>query len=151
MEKKVYWSERIAFFAIGVLSIIIMILSSSYGLGTLARPGPGLYPFIVGLFVLPLSLSLLITSLRYTTKGPILDWRELGTFLLFVGTCVFWIVAMPLLGYAVVTLISTFFLSKLMKLEGWVKPLILSFGTGLFIYLLFDYWLYIDLPRGVLG
>jgi hypothetical protein len=38
-----------------------------------------------------------------------------------------------------------------MGLEGWGKPLLLSFRTGLFIYLLFDYWLYIDLPRGIFG
>jgi hypothetical protein len=38
-----------------------------------------------------------------------------------------------------------------MKLEGWVKPLAVSAGTALFVYLLFDYWLYIDLPRGLLG
>jgi hypothetical protein len=38
-----------------------------------------------------------------------------------------------------------------MKLEGWLKPLSISFGTTLFIYLLFDYWLYIDLPKGILG
>jgi hypothetical protein len=37
-----------------------------------------------------------------------------------------------------------------MKLEGWVKPLVLSAATAIFIYLLFDYWLYIDLPRGFL-
>jgi hypothetical protein len=38
-----------------------------------------------------------------------------------------------------------------MKLEGWVKPLAVSGGTALFLYLLFDYWMYIDLPRGILG
>ncbi len=34
---------------------------------------------------------------------------------------------------------------------GWWMPLAVSGGTALFIYLLFDYWLYIDLPRGILG
>jgi hypothetical protein len=38
-----------------------------------------------------------------------------------------------------------------MKLEGWLKPFILSAGTALFIFILFDCWLYIDLPRGFLG
>jgi hypothetical protein len=37
-----------------------------------------------------------------------------------------------------------------MKLEGWWKPLAVSAGTALSIYALFDYWLYVDLPRGIL-
>lgn len=151
MEKTNYWSERIAFFVIGMLSIIIMLLSSSYGLGTPSKPGPGMYPFVVGLFVFPLSLSLFLLSLKHEKKGAILSGRQIGTFVLFIGVCAFWILAMPLLGYTLVTLMAVFFLSKIMKLEGWFKPLLMSAGTALFIYLLFDVWLYIDLPRGVWG
>ena len=62
-----------------------------------------------------------------------------------------WILLMPLFGYVVVTLLATYGFCKIMKLEGWWKPLSVSAGTALFIYLLFDYWLYIDLPRGILG
>ena len=58
---------------------------------------------------------------------------------------------MPWLGYVAVTLVSVFALSKIMQLEGWLKPLILSAATALFIYFLFDVWLYIDLPRGWWG
>jgi hypothetical protein len=56
-----------------------------------------------------------------------------------------------LLGYVVVTAIATFAFGKTMKLEGSRKPLALAGGTALFIYLLFDKWLYIDLPRGIFG
>jgi hypothetical protein len=58
---------------------------------------------------------------------------------------------MPVLGYVLVTLAVAFAFCKIMKLEGWLKPLALSIGTALFIYVLFDVWLYIDLPRGILG
>jgi putative tricarboxylic transport membrane protein len=151
MEKTNYWSEQIAYLVIGISSLLIVILSASYGLGTPAKPGPGMYPFVVGLFIFPLSLSLFISSLNCEKKGAILNGREIRIFLSFIGACAFWILAMPFLGYPVVTLIATFFISKIMKLEGWLKPLILSAGTALFIYLLFDFWLYIDLPRGIWG
>jgi len=62
-----------------------------------------------------------------------------------------WILMMPLLGYVVVTLLATYAFCRIMKLEGWWKPISVSAGTALFIYLLFDYWLYIDLPRGFWG
>ena len=58
---------------------------------------------------------------------------------------------MPLLGYVIVTLLATYAFCKIMNLEGWWKPLSVSVGTAFFIWLLFDYWLYIDLPRGILG
>jgi putative tricarboxylic transport membrane protein len=151
MGKTSYLSERIAHFVIVLLSILMMILSPSYGLGTLGKPGAGLYPFAIGLFIFPLGLFLFISSLRSQTKGSILNREGTKIFLAFVGACVFWIMAMPYLGYPVVTLLATFFLSKTMKLEGWLKPFILSAGTALFIFILFDYWLYIDLPRGFLG
>ena len=151
MGKTNYLSERIAHFVIVLLSILMMVLSLSYGLGTLGKPGAGLYPFTIGLFIFPLSLSLFISSLRSQRKGSVLSREEIMTFLSFIGACVFWIIAMPYLGYPVVTLFATFFLSKIMKLEGWLKPFILSAGTALFIFVLFDYWLYIDLPRGFLG
>jgi putative tricarboxylic transport membrane protein len=144
-------TERIAHLFIVILSILMMILSVSYGLGTLRKPGAGLYPFTIGLFIFPLSLSLFVSSMRSKKKAPILNRREIKTFLSFIGACVFWILAMPYLGYPIVTLLSTFFISKVMKLEGWLKPFILSAGTALFVFILFDYWLYIDLPRGVLG
>jgi putative tricarboxylic transport membrane protein len=147
--EKIYGSERIAYPAIGIMSILIMVLSTSYGLGTIAQPGPGLYPFAVGLFILPFSVLLFVSSLRCKTKGSILDRKGIVIFLSFIGTCVFWILAMPYLGYVAVTLIATFALCKVMKLEGWFKPLILAAGTALFIYILFDVWLYVDLPRGM--
>ncbi len=147
--EKIYRSERIAHLVIAMMSILIMVLSASYDLGTIAQPGPGLYPFAVGLFILPFSILLFIRSLKRETGGSILDLRGTGVFLAFIGTLLFWILAMPYLGYVAVTLIATFALSKVMKLEGWLKPFILAAGTALFIYFMFDVWLYVDLPRGM--
>jgi len=73
------------------------------------------------------------------------------TFLLMTATFCLWIAVMPFLGYVIVTLLATYAFCKIMRLEGWWKPLALSAGTALFIYLMFDSWLYIDLPRGILG
>ena len=62
--EKIYRSERIAHLVIAMMSILIMVLSASYDLGTIAQPGPGLYPFAVGLFFLPFSILLFIASLK---------------------------------------------------------------------------------------
>ena len=66
------------------------------------------------------------------------------------ATFCLWILTMPLLGYVLVTGLAVFAFCKTMKLEGWRKPVSIAAGTALFIYLVFEKWLYIDLPRGLL-
>jgi putative tricarboxylic transport membrane protein len=142
-----------AFFDLVLLlaGAVIVVVSLGYGFGTLARPGPGLYPAFLGAGIAVFALFLLIATLRSTVHKALLDQRGVVTLVQLTATMCLWIVAMPLLGYVIVTLLATLALCKIMLLEGWRKPLAVSIGTALFIYLLFDHWLYIDLPRGILG
>jgi len=151
MGKLKFQAESFVFLILTLLSGVLIVISINYGFGTFRRPGPGLYPFFIGLLIFPLSLILVFLTFKSKKKEPFFPGEGVKTFLLMIGAFVLWILALPYLGYPIVTLIVTFFLSKIMKLEGWIKPIVLSVGTALFIYLLFDYWLYIDLPRGILG
>lgn len=134
-----------------VLGVLIVIVSWGYGFGSLRRPGPGLYPFFIGLFILFFSFLLLIFKLRVKSSQPLFEPGGRKIYFLMLLTFCLWIVLMPLLGYSIVTLLATYAFCKIMKLEGCLKPLALSLGTAAFIYFMFDYWLYIDLPRGILG
>ncbi len=130
----------------------IAVISWGYGFGTLARPGPGLYPFFVGLAIALFALLTLAADFRNPPgdQSP-LDRPAARRLGFMAAIFCFWIAAMPLLGYVVVTLLATYAFAKTLALEGQLKPLALAAGTALFIYLLFDHWLYIDLPRGMLG
>ncbi len=134
-----------------VLGLTVSVISWGYGFGSLSLPGPGLYPFFVGTAIAVFSLFILISELRSGTGEPVLDKEGARTLALMTLTFCLWIIAMPLLGYVVVSLLATYAFCKIMKLEGWWKPLAVSAGMALFIYALFDYWLYVDLPRGILG
>jgi putative tricarboxylic transport membrane protein len=134
-----------------VLGGTIMGISLAYGFGTFRRPGPGLYPFFIGVSIFIFSIALLIAELRSPMSAALFGQGGIKTFLLMTVTFCLWILVMPLLGYVIVTLLVTYAFCKIMKLEGWWKPLAVSAGTAFFIYLLFDTWLYIDLPRGILG
>ena len=134
-----------------VAGCAIAYVSWGYGFGSMARPGPGLYPFFLGLAIALIALVVLVGELRSPAPRERLD-SDAARSLLFMGaTFCLWIAAMPVLGYVIVTLLAAYAFCKAMKLEGTVRPLAVSFGTALFIYLLFDVWLYIDLPRGLLG
>jgi putative tricarboxylic transport membrane protein len=134
-----------------VLGIIITVTSWGYGFGSLRRPGPGLYPVFIGVMICIFTLFILVSELRSKASKPVLDREGAKNLILMTVTFCLWIAAMPLLGYVFVTLLATYAFCKIMKLEGWWKPLAVSGGTTLFIYLLFDYWLYVDFPRGILG
>jgi putative tricarboxylic transport membrane protein len=134
-----------------VLGVIITVTSWGYGFGSLRRPGPGLYPVFIGVMICFFTLFILLSTLRSKSSKPVLDWQGVKKLIFMAVTFCLWIVAMPLLGYVVVTFLATYAFCKIMKLEGWWKPLALSGGTTLFVYLMFDYWLYVDFPRGILG
>ena len=152
MEKPPKWSPPVLFdLCLPAVGVIIILISLNYGFGTWKKPGPGIYPFFLGFSLAFFGLLLILSGLR--GRIPILPLQrgDLWTFFSMIAAFCLWILLMPLLGYVAVTLFATFGFCKVMKLEGWLKPLSISFGTTLFIYLLFDYWLYIDLPRGILG
>ncbi len=143
--------ERLFELALLLIGIGVAAVSWDYGFGSLARPGPGLYPFFVGVAIAVFSLFTLLSGLRSAVAGPVLNRERAMKLVLMSATFCLWILAMPVLGYVIVTLLATFAFCKIMKLEGWWKPLAVSAGTALFIFLLFDYWLYVDLPTGILG
>jgi putative tricarboxylic transport membrane protein len=137
------------------LGAIVAYVSWGYGFGSLERPGPGLYPFLLGAAIVACAAVLIASHLRRQREPSLpeaapLDKRAARILAVMTATFCLWIVAMPVLGYVLVTLLATYAFCKALALEGWRKPLAVSGGTALFVYLLFGHWLYIDLPRGML-
>jgi hypothetical protein len=145
---------NLEFFLSGFLTLLggyILLASIRIGFGSLKDPEAGFFPFIAGSIILITSVIGLLPRSQAGEAPPLFQSRrELMTFLSVALLSVLWIIAMPFLGYAVMTFVVAFLYSKTMGLEGWWRPLLLSLGIGLFIYALFDLWLYIDLPRGIL-
>lgn len=133
------------------LGAVIAWVAWGYGFGSLARPGPGLYPFFVAAAIVACCAVLIGARLRTPSQArPPLDRHAVRTLVLMSATFCLWIVAMPALGYVLVTFLATVAFCKALALEGWRKPLAVSAGTAAFVYLLFGHWFYIDLPRGML-
>lgn len=133
-----------------MLGLFIIFVSLKIGFGTLKNPGSGLFPFILGVFIC-LQSFINIFEHKPTNNKNLFGNYSIKNLLYISITFILWIILTPYLGYVLVTCITTFSFSKIMKLEGWIKPLILSIGTTGLCYLLFGYFLYLDLPRGFLG
>lgn len=132
------------------LGLYVIIVSIRIGFGTLKEPDAGFFPFVGGMVIL--ITDILVLAERPKARGStLISGSGFRMLLLFTILCVFWIMAMPYLGYVIVTFVAAFGLFKVLKLEGWLRPLLFSVLLTVFIYLLFDYWFYLDLPRGILG
>ena len=150
MEKKSKSYELLFNLILLALGLYVCIVSIGLGFGTMQEPQAGFFPFLGGSLII---ISNLIVMMKRPQAGGTVfqNRRGLGIFLGITVIYLFWLLAIPYLGYVMVTLIASFALSKVMKLEGWIKPLVLSLAIAFFIYLMFDYWLYLDFPRGILG
>jgi putative tricarboxylic transport membrane protein len=132
------------------LGIYVVVTSLRIGFGTLREPDAGFFPFVGGLIILISNFSVLAREAR--ENQPFFPNRAgIPIFFMFTAIAACWILFMPYLGYVIMSFLAVLGLSKVMKLEGWGKPILLSSVVAFFIYLLFDYWLYLDLPRGILG
>ena len=144
------WPEIILNILAMILGLLVMGLSWQLGLGSLAKPGTGLAPLLAG-GVIFISALLLVAFQRKTQQdAPSFHPQEKKTYLLMTVVFLGWMLALPLLGYILGTFLATFSLAKVMKIPGRLRPFLLSIGTTFFCYFLFDFWLYMDLPRGIL-
>jgi putative tricarboxylic transport membrane protein len=140
-----------------ILNIILIILgiwiiyeSFQMGFGSLKRPGSGLFTIVCGFLLLALNGALLIKKSGARIQS-VFQAGEGRKFLAIACPFFAWILMIDLLGYVLVTFLGTLCLSKILNLPGWRKPLLLSLGTAFCCFVLFDYLLYLDLPRGFFG
>jgi putative tricarboxylic transport membrane protein len=143
-------AEAIFNWVLVLLALFIIYESFQMGFGSLKKPGSGLFTIFCGALLLLLNGMKLIKGAGSAIPS-IFSAGEGKKFLIIVLPFFGWILLIDLLGYVLATFLSTLVLSKILKLEGWWKPLLLSFGTASACFVLFDYILYLDLPRGILG
>lgn len=154
MEKKIHLGAEFIFkLALLLLGLGVCIVSLQYGLGTMRHPGTGVFTLFLGILILIFGiLDIISREGNKEHAEPLFTSNiEIKKFLSFEFSLILWIICMPYLGYVIMTFVTTFLTAKVTGLGGWFKPMLLSTVTTLFIYLLFDSWLYIDLPRGILG
>jgi len=133
-------------------SLYIFIESIRLGVGTFKKPGLGLFAFFIGLILLiTSSISLVRLLVNRASSESSFSKHEVTIYSSIMIVLIGWLIVIPFLGYILVTFLATFFLSKIMGLKGWRMSLILSIETSVVSYLIFDLWLYTDLPRGIFG
>lgn len=128
-----------------VLGAVAGWLAHGYGLGSLRRPGPGLWPFVVSVLIVVLGVVLLV-------RGRTLDDAERFTrasLLVVVGTATFLAlgVLLPVVGFEIPAVLLGIVWLRFLGGESWRSTIAISVLTTAAFYLLFLYALSIPLPH----
>lgn len=122
-----------------------MVLALGYGLDSLRRPGPGLWPFVVATVVTVLSAVLLVAGRRLEDSVSFSRASVLPAIgvLTFVGLAVL----MPVIGFEIPSLVLCVVWLRFLGGESWRSTVAVSVGTVTVFYFLFLYGLSIPLPH----
>ena len=124
-------------------------------MGSADRPGAGVYPFLVAIFLIALSLRLLIPSLKgkeaqEEREEPFPQGKDLQR-VVFLGLALtlFAILLRPL-GYGIGSAVLMGATLRLLGMPSWKKIILISIVSAAISYYLFVYVLDVPLPRGIL-
>ncbi len=139
-----------------LFSLFVCIGSYRYSIGSLHKPGPGFFPFLGGLVLGLLSLShfLMVTTKRReeTRKGePITPGKRWRSLILPLVVLFAYPSFLPVMGFVLTTF---FFILVLLRFVGpvrWSMALKVAIGVTIVSYFIFQYWLKMQFPTGVLG
>jgi hypothetical protein len=150
-----------------LFGVVFLIYNRQYSMDTLANPGPGIFPLIIGAVLVGLGVwqlvqdcvrpiesdceekgrgSISIRSLRGCFQK---DNAERGV-LLMIGSSILYLLAVQWIGFFFSNFLFVIIASRIMGAEKWGGPLALSAGINVFCYLLFEVWLKLSFPRGIL-
>ncbi len=138
------------------LSCWLVLESLQFDFFSKFGPGPGFEPFWLGVILAVLSIFLFIDTIR--RKGvkdddkPVLPgWKAIGRLAFIMVLLAVFALVVDSLGF--VLTVFFFVAILLFSLESVSIPKSLFYGVmfSLFIFLVFRYWLEVDLPKGFLG
>lgn len=136
------------------VGLAIAFYSGKYGLGKLSSPGPGFVPFLSGVALAGLALTVFLHQL---TRGAKEDLKHLWagkdwpTMLKILAALILYAFFLKDLGFLLVTFLLIAYLFRVIRPMGWIKVLSGAFLTAFGSYAVFELWLQAQLPRGLFG
>jgi putative tricarboxylic transport membrane protein len=159
-RKEIVGSLVFILFGVGFL-----LYGLTYPLDQWANPGPGVFPLIVGVTLVSLAAWQLLHSFwklkpsggRENGGGAVTSAREYlqrnkGEMkaLLMIAVFAIYLLMVQWVGFFVSNSLFVVIASRLMKEKDWRGPIALSAGINLFCYVMFEIWLKLSFPRGIL-
>jgi putative tricarboxylic transport membrane protein len=139
------------------LSVAVCIQARSLGLGHFRNPGPGFLFFWSGIVLAVLSVIIFLQTIRRTGGTPgggsekpfgNVNWMKV---LCVVMALVIYGLILEWLGFVISTVLFLAFLLQSIEAKRWVVVVLVSVGSSLLTYALFELWLHARLPKGIFG
>lgn len=145
-------SEFIAGLILFFFGLLLIRESRRLPLGGIHAPGPGFFPFYLGCLVVILSLILLAGLLIGRVEVTRGQWKGLLWQKVVFASMVLFAYSLTLesIGYLAGTFLLFGILLRLIEKKNILMVLGLSVFISLGTYLLFKYWLFIQLPGGII-
>lgn len=158
--------EMVSSLVLILFSAVFLVYTARYPLDDWENPGPAVFPLLAGGVLLLLACWQLIRAFLIPRPLPeaVETKKESGASLLrflrgnrgearvvrLTALLVLYVLLMQWIGFFVCSFLLALLSSRLTEAKDWGKPLLMSAGLTLFCYLLFDVWLKLSLPRGIL-
>ena len=150
------WEVGVAVFFLIFGSIVVF---DSRRLGaSWAADGPqaGYFPFYIGVFILVSAVMILFEAFRSGTKGgkPFVFWDQLRLILVIMVPSVVYVALIdnPWMSLGIYTTSAVFiaFFMRLLGKYSWIKIALVSIGTMVAFFFMFEIWFSVPLPKGPL-
>lgn len=128
-----------------VLGVTTMVMAYGFGMGRPAQPGPGLWPFVIGVLLTVLGVLLLLAAhglddAEAFTRSSLLPVAGLATFFMLA-------ILMPMIGFEIPSLLLCLIWLRFLGGESWRSSVVTAVAIVVAFYLIFVVALSIPLPR----
>jgi len=141
--------DRLSGFFFLIFSGVTIYLAIRLPMGKMGKPGPGIFPLLLGVVIAFLALLLFLRTIQSkvefgTEMIPTTKWRLVY---LLGDLCLYAFLLRPL-GFLISTWIFLMILKPIVK-KRWIPILLGSLFVSVAFFLFFNYLLKVELPMGV--
>jgi putative tricarboxylic transport membrane protein len=133
-----------------MIGIAVIVWSIRLQVGSLLRPMPGFFPFLVGFGIIALSLILLMQGWLGRGTAPKAYGRWQRPLIMVAGLAVYSVILDPL-GYVLSTIFIAALTLRILGVMSWKVIGASSLVLSVSVYFLFTRLLGVELPAGVLS
>jgi putative tricarboxylic transport membrane protein len=137
-------------FFLVILGGFIAWQSKKLSLGIPRAPGPGFFPFCLGLLLIGVALAILARGLKQKKESQKTEVGK-GRVILVLGSVFAYSYVLEPLGYLLSTFFLMFLLLRMMARKIWWFGPVVACLITLISYILFKVWLKVLLPKGILS
>ena len=142
--------NRLSAIFIIIFSTLTIYLACKIPMGSVGKPGPGIFPLILSVVIGALSLALFLGTFRFRGES---ETREIGSakwrLVYLLGDLCLYALLFRSLGFLISTWIFLVLLKPIVK-KKWIPVLLGSFFISVSFLFFFNYLLKVELPMGIL-